>query len=80
MENSEQEKVFFKDKNVTVTQSRFIANEKTYAMRNISSVSNNKLKKSRAIPIILVALGVLLYFSGSKTFSMLMAIIGGVWI
>ena len=34
-----EEKDFFKDSNVLITQSRFVCLDKTYAMRNISSVS-----------------------------------------
>ena len=43
---NQSEKIFYQDKNVTVTQSRFVVDGKTYAMRNISSVTNFKIKKS----------------------------------
>lgn len=58
MENSE--KIFYQDKNVTITQARFISNSKTYTMRNISSVSIRKIEKSIAGEIILIILGLVL--------------------
>lgn len=57
MENSS-EKCFYQDTNVTVTQSRFVAYSKTYAMRNISSVSTHTIKKSRLFQILFIVIGV----------------------
>jgi Zn-dependent membrane protease YugP len=67
----QQEKIFLKDNNVTVTQSRYIANSKTYTMRNISSVSLFTLKSSYTLEIILIILGVIILIAGT-------IIIGGI--
>jgi hypothetical protein len=68
---TQQEKVFLKDNNVTVTQARYIANGKTYTMRNISSVSLFTLKSSYTLEIILIVMGVILLIAGTY-------IIGGI--
>ncbi|HTE01458.1 MAG TPA: DUF6232 family protein [Mucilaginibacter sp.] len=57
------EVVFYQDVNVTVTQSRFVTNSKTYAMRNISSVHIFEIVKSKKFPIILAIIGVFMLFS-----------------
>lgn len=81
METPQQEKVFYQDANVTVTQSRFIAGSKTYAMRNISSVSLFKIEKSRALPIILILIGGLMLFGdSSRIFGVILAAIGVLWV
>jgi hypothetical protein len=56
---------FYQDASVTVTQSRYITNSKTYAMRNISSVHIFEIVKSKAAPIILVVVGFLMLFGES---------------
>jgi len=63
METATNEVTFYQDVNVTVTQSRFITNSKTYAMRNISSVHIIEIVKSRKLPIGLVIIGFLMAFS-----------------
>ena len=81
METPQQEKVFYQDANVTVTQSRFIAGSKTYAMRNISSVSLFKIEKSRALPIILILIGGLMLFGdSSRIFGVILVAIGVLWV
>jgi len=72
MENNQEEKTFFQDSNVSVTQSRFVASGKTYAMRNISSVTKYKIPKNIKFPIILIIIGAI-----SLAFS---AILGGILI
>jgi len=59
----QQEVTFYQDVNVTVTQSRYVTNSKTYAMRNISSVHIFEIIKSKTPPIILIILGTLMLFS-----------------
>jgi multisubunit Na+/H+ antiporter MnhC subunit len=54
------EVTFYQDANVTVTQSRYLTNSKTYAMRNISSVHIFEIIKSRKLPIIMIVIGVLM--------------------
>lgn len=63
-----------------VTQSRFVADGKTYAMRNIASVTNFKIKKSRTLPVIITSIGVLFLFDdNTRNYGLLMAGIGGLW-
>lgn len=72
-----QEKIFFSDSNVTVTKSRFVANGKTYAMRNISSVANFEKKKSRSIQILLIVIGIGLCFGDdTKLYGVGVALMG----
>ena len=81
MESVQHEKVFFQDTHVSVTQSRFIARGKTYAMRNMSSVSVRKIEKSRMAPILLLIPGLLLSMpEGLRAFGILMVISGIVWL
>jgi hypothetical protein len=58
------ENQFYHDGVVTVTQSRFVTQSKTYAMRNISSVHVFEIQKSRVGPIIMILLGFPFLFSG----------------
>lgn len=60
MENIQEEKVFHRDSNVTVTQSRFIANGRTYAMRNISSVTISEIERSKKLPMAILIVGCLM--------------------
>lgn len=75
------EKDFYVDQLVKVTQSRFIVGGKTYAMRNISSVSLYKIEKSRFIPIVLIVIGVLMLL-GENTwfFGVFLAGLGVTWL
>lgn len=57
------EVTFYQDLNVTVTQSRYVTNTKTYAMRNISSVHIFEIIKNKTLPIIMVIVGLLLLFT-----------------
>lgn len=57
---------FYQDVNVTVTQSRYVTNSKTYAMRNISSVHIFEIIKNRTLPIVMVIIGLLMLFSESS--------------
>ena len=66
-ENTKQEKEFFSDGNVLVTNTRFVNktedNNKTYAMANISSVSLSELdNKARVYGIIIAIGGIALFF------------------
>lgn len=83
MENlqSTGETTFYKDLNVTVTQSRYVTQSKTYAMRNISSVHVFEIIKSRKFPIILIILGILLLFSGdTRIVGIIFAIAGALFL
>lgn len=72
------ELVFYQDNSVKVTQSRFITNSKTYAMRNISSVHVFEIIKSRKLPIALLVIGFLMVFSDdARTVALILMAVGG---
>ncbi|MFN1218414.1 DUF6232 family protein [Chryseobacterium kwangjuense] len=79
MENlqSTGETTFYKDLNVTVTQSRYVTQSKTYAMRNISSVHVFEIIKSKKLPAVLIIIGLLLLFSeDARIVGIILAVIG----
>lgn len=64
-----EEKEFYKDSDVLVTQSRFVCYGKTYAMRNISSVSVATIQGDYSVPIIILLFVFLLVgFANSSVF------------
>lgn len=65
MEN-QSEIQFYKDNFVRVTQSRFVTQSKTYAMRNISSVHVFEIEKNRTHPIIMILVGAPFLFYGDN--------------
>lgn len=72
------EKIFYQDAKVTVTQSRFVTEYTTYAMRNISSVTLYKITKSRFVQIVLIILGVLTMLADDLKFLGLLIIAAGI--
>ena len=66
MDNQNEEKIFFQQNNVLVSQSRLVIGDKTYVLRNISSVStasNCSIKKpSKTFYKILVGIASILLF------------------
>lgn len=66
-EMNNEEKIFYNDKAVSVTQSRFIANKKTYAMRNISSVSVVTIEKSAWFQMVLFFLGIVIAITSNDS-------------
>lgn len=74
------ETTFYQDSSVTVTQSRYITQSKTYAMRNISSVHIFEIEKSKAPPILFILLGIPFLFSGEIFWIGLILIILGLLI
>ena len=76
-----QEIIFYQDPKVTVTQNRFVTDSETYAMKNILSVSNFEIVKSKNGPIIQMALGaILLIPSGLRILGGILVIIGFLWL
>lgn len=74
---TQEEKLFYKDQNVTVTQSRYITNSKTYAMRNISSVHVFEIVKNHTFPVLLIIVGAIMLFTdGGKVIGGIIALIG----
>ncbi len=57
------ETTFYQDSLVTVTQSRYVTQSKTYAMRNISSVHIFEIVKSKGKAIVLIIFGLFFLFS-----------------
>lgn len=75
-ETTQTEKVFYEDKFVKVTQSRFISNGSTHAMRNISSVSNQHIPNSIGGSIMLIVIGIIVAFFGSTALIVGLILIG----
>lgn len=61
--NTQPETTFYQDAQILVTQSRYVTDTKTYAMRNISSVHVFEIVKSKTVQVILIAIGFLLIFN-----------------
>ena len=60
-----EEKSFFEQGGVKVTNARFIVNNQTYAMNGVTSVKSGETKPSRTGPIIVAVLGLGGLLSGS---------------
>lgn len=81
MQQSETEKVFLQDDSVYVSQARFVLGGKTYAMRNISSVSNHKIEKNRTLPFLLNIVGIIMIFTYSpRVLGVFLIVLDGVWL
>ncbi len=74
------DKTFFQDDNATVTQSRFVTGSKTFAMRNVSSVTLFEIKADRTIQWILIIVGVILLFTSYYLAGIAIAGIGALWL
>ncbi len=76
-----EEKVFYEDENVKVTQSRFTVGTETYAMRNISSVTNFEIENSKIVPWIFIISGIISVFfiETIKWWNAVMVIGGIIW-
>lgn len=59
-----EEKSFFNQGNVSVSNSRFIVDGQTYAMNGVTSVKAGKKDPSRAGPVILGIVGLFSLFNG----------------
>jgi len=69
-----EEKIFFENGNIKITNARFIAGSQTYAMAAINSVKVTKtnITESKTIPGILIAIGIiwlLIIFGKANSFS-----------
>lgn len=76
---SQTETTFYQSGFVTVTQSRFVTNSKTYAMRNISSVHIFEIIKSKTKALLMVFFGLLFLFSKNIFWLGLIIIALGIW-
>lgn len=61
-----EEKIFLEEKDVKVTSARFIIPLQTYALSGITSVKNLTEFPSKKGPIILIALGVLMFLTAAS--------------
>lgn len=76
-ENVQVEKTFYQDENVYVSQSRLVVGGKTYAMRNISSVTIYQNQKKNYGSFILILFGIFLAIIGAPNGKILGVIIIG---
>ncbi|ATM01291.1 QacE [Aeromonas sp. CA23] len=60
-----EEKIFFNQGNVSVSNSRFIVDGQTYAMNNVTSVKSGVVKPNRLGSIIIGLIGLAMVLSGS---------------
>ncbi|MCO5949232.1 DUF6232 family protein [Mucilaginibacter flavidus] len=75
------EKQFYENGEVIVTQSRFIVGSKTYAMRNISSVQIGVIEPNRTLGYILLIIGIVVALAAeNKVFGIIVAVIAGVFL
>ena len=80
------EKTFFSDKQVTVTESRFVTDGKTYVMKNISSVQVGEIIPNRRSPILLLIAGSILTLIGFSEsiqiaiFGLAIVVVAGFWL
>ncbi|KPE50450.1 DUF6232 family protein [Chryseobacterium indologenes] len=75
----ENELTFYQDGFVTVTQSRYVTESKTYAMRNISSVHVFEIIKSRTKAVLMIIFGLFLLFSKDIFWIGIIIIALGIW-
>lgn len=59
------EKEFYRNGNVSISNSRFIVGTTTYAMNGVTSVKRGQNEPSKAAPIIVGLIGVVMVFAAS---------------
>lgn len=64
------EKIFFNQVNVSVSNSRFIVNGQTYAMSNVTSVKSGVTEPQRGGSILLIIIGLLCLFGSGWVFGL----------
>lgn len=74
---TQNETIFYQDNVVTITQSRYVTQSKTYAMRNISSVHIFEIVKSKIPAILMILIGIPFLFS--KILIGIIIIALGIW-
>jgi len=76
-----EEKIFYQNGDVRVTQSRFIVGDKTFALRNISSVQVGLIGPNRTLYSIVVLIGALsLLAEQARLFGAIVLIIAVIYI
>jgi hypothetical protein len=74
------EKTFYQDSNVLVTNSRLIINGKTYAIRNISSVANQEIPNNFSVEATLITIGLILLIFRTTRIIGILLIAGAIFI
>ena len=81
MELAAKEKIFLQENNVIVTHTRFTSGDKTFVMRNISSVTNHKIEKSRKWQKILIVSGsIAVLLDDTRILGLFLIVLGVVWL
>jgi hypothetical protein len=75
-----EEENFLNNAAATVTSSRIVISGKTFATRNVGSVSVTVVPPNKALPIILIIIGVLCAFGTAWIAALVFAGIGGLWL
>jgi len=80
-----EERNFFNEDGVSVTNARFIVNNQTYAMSGVTSVKSFKEEPSRTAPMVLIVVGILLAlgsFGGGSSGGVIISLLligGAIW-
>ena len=74
------ERVFYENGDVRVTNARFIVGGQTYAMAGVTSVRDGRIPPNRGLALVLIVIGVIFVLAGgagAKLFGILLAGLGG---
>lgn len=78
-----EEKEFYRNGNVSITNARFLVGSTTYAMNGVTSVKRGQTDPSKMGPIIMAIIGVIMVFVAAsilaKLFGVAIAVIAVVW-
>lgn len=74
-----EEKMFFNQGNVSVSNARFIVNGQTYAMNGVTSVKQAARHPSRLGPIVAGIIGLLLLFNAAVGWGLAFLAVAVVW-
>ncbi|KGT87026.1 QacE [Erwinia typographi] len=79
-----EEKEFYSNGKVSITNSRFLVGSTTYAMNGVTSVKRGERPPSKAVPAIIVLTGLIMIFAAStlmfKGIGVLLIVLGIMWI
>lgn len=74
---------FYNNGNVSITNSRFMVGSTTYAMNGVTSVKRGQTEPSKAAPVILAIIGVIMLFAAAtlmfKGIGILLVAVAVVW-
>jgi hypothetical protein len=78
---AQQEKVFFDEREVKVTNSRFILpGQKTFAMSGVTAVKTSQINPNRVGPMVLIIIGAAIgYNKGIDALSVVLVVAGLAW-